>query len=48
MEANKFFPRFARTDQHYAPLCTAFGCVELELNLPFQNPGSATAMQLPS
>jgi len=26
-----------------AHLGTAFGCVELQLNRPFQNPGSATA-----
>ena len=40
----KIFPCLTQTDQHYAPLCTAFGCVELELNPPFQNPGSATGV----
>ena len=41
-----FFPRFARTDGSYTPLCATFGhgCAELELNPPFQNPGSATAL----
>ena len=24
-EGDNFFPHFARTDQHYTPLCTAFG-----------------------
>jgi len=24
MKVKKFFPRFARTDRHYTPLCTAF------------------------
>ena len=33
-----------RTDQHYAPPCTAFGCVKLKLNSRFQNPGSVTGM----
>jgi len=44
MEA-KIFPRFAQEDQHYTPLCTAFGCVELELNPPFPNPGPATGQE---
>jgi len=37
MEAKNFFSALgARTDHRYAPLCTAFGCVELELNPPFK------------
>ena len=41
----EFFPHITWTEQSYAPLCTTFGMAaqKLELNPPFQNPGSATA-----
>jgi len=28
MKVKKFFPRFAQTDQFYAPLCTAFSSAD--------------------
>ena len=40
-EGGNFFPRFARTDQHSAPLNTTFGSVQLCLDPPFTNPVSA-------
>jgi len=41
----KVFLHFVRTDRHYTPICTAFDSVELELNPPFQNPGSTTGCE---
>ena len=42
-EGEKIFPRFARTDQRYAPLCTASGSVSYTVPPPFINPVSAPA-----
>ena len=40
-EGEKIFPRFARTDRRYAPLCTASGSVSYTVPPPFINPVSA-------
>ena len=43
-EGEKIFPRFARTDRRYAPLCTASGSVPYTVPPPFINPVSAPAV----
>ena len=43
-EGEKIFPRFARTDRRYAPLCTASGSVSYTVPPPFRNPVSAPAL----
>ena len=44
-EGEKIFPRFARTDRRYAPLCTASGSVSYTVPPPFRNPVSAPARE---
>jgi len=39
MKVKTYFPRFAQTDMHYTPLCTAFASVQSRAT---QYPGYAT------
>ena len=45
-EGEIFFPRFARTDGRYAPLCTPSGSVSYTVPPPFINPVSAPVVDI--
>ena len=42
-EGEKNFPRFARTDRHYTPLCTAFRSASPNTKFFFQQPCTVSA-----